>query len=34
MGRSLGVPLMAQQVKKSTSIHEDAGMIPSLTLWV
>ena len=25
---------MAQQVKNSTSIHEDAGWIPGLTEWV
>ena len=29
-----GVPVVAQQVKNPTSIHEDAGLIPSLTQWV
>ena len=27
---SMGVSVMAQQVKTQTSIHEDAGSIPSL----
>ena len=29
-----GVPFMAQKIKNSTRIHEDAGPIPSLTQWV
>ena len=29
-----GVPLVAQQVKNPTSIHEDTGLIPGLTQWV
>ena len=29
-----GVPVMAQQVKNATSIHEDVGLIPDLTQWV
>ena len=30
----LGVPVMAQQVKNPTSIHEDASSIPGLPPWV
>ena len=31
---SLGVPIVAQQIKNPTNIHEDAGSIPALILWV
>ena len=29
-----GVPIMAQRVKNSTSIHDDMGLIPGLAQWV
>ena len=29
-----GIPVVAQQFKNLTSIHEDAGSIPVLTAWV
>ena len=29
-----GVPIVAQQVKNTTSIHEDAVLIPDLAQWV
>ena len=29
-----GVPVVAQQVKNPTSIHEDMGLICGLTQWV
>ena len=30
----VGVPILAHWVNNLTSIHEDAGLIPSLTQWV
>ena len=32
--KKYGVPIVAQQVKNPTSIHEDADSIPSLAQWV
>ena len=29
-----GVPVVAQQVKNMTSIHEDLGWIPGLSQWI
>ena len=29
-----GVPVVAQQVKNLSSIHEDVGLIPGLAQWV
>ena len=31
---NFGVPVVAQQVKYPTSIHEDGGLIPGLAQWV
>ena len=31
---TLGVPLVGQQITNPASIHEDAGLIPGLDLWI
>ena len=33
-GLSLGVPIVDQQVKNPTSIHEYSGLTPGLAQWV
>ena len=30
----IGVPIVSQQMKSPTSIHEDEGSIPGLSQWV
>ena len=30
----MGIPVVAQQVKNPTSIHENVGSIPGLAQWV
>ena len=32
--RNFRVPIVAQQVKNLTSIHEDVGLVPGLAQWV
>ena len=32
--KTRGVPIVAQQIKNPTRIHEDAGSIPGLTQWL
>ena len=29
-----GVPIVAHRIKNPTSVHEDVGSIPGLSLWV
>ena len=31
---NVGVPVVAQQVKNLTSIHDDVGLVPGFALWV
>ena len=31
---TLGVPIVAQQVKDPTRVHQDVGLIPGLAQWV
>ena len=32
--KSVGVPVVAQQLVNRTSIHEESGLIPGLAQWV